>query len=443
MPTEIKLQPLKEGVESVEINEFLVSAGDTVSKDQPVIEVQADKSSLEVVAPEDGKIVKFLVEVGDEIPIGQALYSFEAGASEGGDKKEDNEKEEVAEDSGAEPEETTEEESKSETPPKEEKPAPAPASGSEPQKKETQEVGEPGELVEVLAGPATRQLARELGVDLRQVTGTARNNRVTEEDVRTFVRKVVSSPAASNGAAVRPAPPLPDFETWGEIEREPMRGIRKATAQQMAVAWSQIPHVTQHDEADITELEAFRKEQKAKGEKLTVTAFALKALAIALKKFPRFNSSLDPQNNQLILKKYFHVGVAVDTPNGLLVPVIRDVDSKSVSVLASELNEVAERARDGKLDMEELKGGCLTLTNLGGIGGTSFTPIVNHPEVAILGLSRGKWQPVYVGEELARRLVLPLSLSYDHRVIDGADAARFTRYVADLLQEPKLMLLHA
>ena len=262
--------------------------------------------------------------------------------------------------------------------------------------------------------------------------------------MKAYVRQLASDGAAPAvaGAGVQ-APPLPNFEEWGPVERQPMLAVRKATARQMSLAWSLIPHVTQHDLADITDLDAFRKSQEGKGPKLTVTAFALKAVAVALRQFPNFNATLDSANNQLILKRYYHVGVAVDTENGLLVPVIRDVDRKSVAELAEELAAVADRARQRKLDAAELKGGTFTITNLGGIGGTGFTPIVNYPEVAILGLSRGRLEPVVRDGGIAPRLMLPLSLSYDHRVIDGAAAARFTRRVAEMLENPLLMLLHA
>ena len=238
-------------------------------------------------------------------------------------------------------------------------------------------------------------------------------------------------------------PPLPKFEEWGPVERLPLSAIRKATARQVSLAWSQVAHVTQHDLADVTDLEAFRKQQEGRGPKLTVTAFALKAVAIALREFPTFNSSLDLPANQLVVKQYYHIGVAVDTENGLLVPVIRDVNRKSVHQLAEELAALADRARQRKLDGNELKGGTFTITNLGGIGGTGFTPIVNFPEVAILGLSRSRQEPVVRNGQIVPRLMLPLSLSYDHRVIDGAAAARFTRRIAELLANPLVMLLHA
>jgi pyruvate dehydrogenase E2 component (dihydrolipoamide acetyltransferase) len=297
----------------------------------------------------------------------------------------------------------------------------------------------------VPAGPSTRRLARELGVDLRQVHGTGRHGRVVEEDIKEYVRQLASGAAADAAAPSGPgvqAPPLPNFEEWGPVEAQPLGAVRKATARQMSLAWSLIPHVTQHDLADITDLEAFRKQQsEGEGPKLTVTAFVIKAAASLLRDFPTFNSTLDLANGRLLLKRYYHIGVAVDTDNGLLVPVLRDVDKKSVRQLAEELAGVAERARQRKLDGQELRGGTFTVTNLGGIGGTGFTPIVNYPEVAILGLSRSRLEPVVRDGQVVPRLMLPLSLSYDHRVVDGAAAARFTRRLAEMLENPLLMLL--
>jgi len=291
----------------------------------------------------------------------------------------------------------------------------------------------------VPAGPATRRLARELGIDINQVPGSANGGRVSQEDVKAYVRGLASEVQSSGSATA--IPPLPDFERWGPIERQPLSGIRRKMAEQMSLAWRVIPHVTQHDQADITNLESFRKQQESNGPKLTVTAFALKAAASAIKQFPQFNSSLDAASRQLILKKYIHIGVAVDTDRGLLVPVLRDVDKKSVSELAQQLAELADKARQKKLAADEMQGGTFTITNLGGIGGTAFTPIVNYPEVAILGLSRSRLQPVVKDGQVVPRLILPLSLSYDHRVIDGATAARFTRRIAEMLENPLLMLL--
>jgi pyruvate dehydrogenase E2 component (dihydrolipoamide acetyltransferase) len=291
-----------------------------------------------------------------------------------------------------------------------------------------------------LAGPATRRLARELGVDLAFVEGQGRNGRITEEDVKGYVRGLSDGGFTPSSGSTVATPKLPDFSKFGAVEAQPLTKVRRLTAQQMALSWTTIPHVTQHDLADVTDLEAFRKAQKGDGPKLTVTAFALKACAIALKEFPTVNSSLDLSSNQLILKRYVHIGVAVDTPGGLLVPVIRDVDRKSIHDLAAELNDTAEKARVGKASME---GGSFTITNLGGIGGTGFTPIVNWPEVAILGLSRSRLEPSWRDGGVVPRLMLPLSFSYDHRVIDGALAARFTRRIAEMLENPLVMLLHA
>jgi pyruvate dehydrogenase E2 component (dihydrolipoamide acetyltransferase) len=287
-----------------------------------------------------------------------------------------------------------------------------------------------------VASPGTRWLARKLGVDLSQVRGSGPRGRILEEDVKAAQAFGGSLVPVGQGMQL---PPLPPFEKFGEVVREPLTHVRKLTAQKMTLAWTTIPHVTQHDVSDITELEAFRKQQDGKGVKLTILAFVMKACAVALKQFPEFNSSLDLANNQLVLKKYYHIGVAVDTKNGLLVPVLRDVDKKSVEQLARELTEMGEKARDGKADMA---GGTFTITNLGGIGGTGFTPIINHPEVAILGLSRSRLQPVVRDGAIVPRLLLPLSLSYDHRVIDGADAARFTRRIAEMLENPWMMVMH-
>jgi pyruvate dehydrogenase E2 component (dihydrolipoamide acetyltransferase) len=301
----------------------------------------------------------------------------------------------------------------------------------------------------VPAGPATRRLARELGVDLHEVRGSGRGGRVTVDDVKAFVRSNRGRPAPSapavGGVAV---PPLPDFSKYGPVERKPFSGLRKAIARNLTVSWTVAPQVTQHDLADITELEAGRKrfvEAAGKGTpKVTMTAIVIKACVAALKQFPHFNASYDPaagENGELVVKKYYHLGVAVDTERGLVVPVIRDADKKSVLELAREVGELAEKARAGKLGLEEMKGGTFTITNLGGIGGTAFSPILNYPEVAILGLSRSSLQPVVRDGKVEPRLMLPLSLTYDHRVIDGADGARFAARLAQLLGDPTRLLL--
>jgi pyruvate dehydrogenase E2 component (dihydrolipoamide acetyltransferase) len=422
MSIEIKMPPPAEGLETVTVTDVKVRPGDVVRAGQALLEVEAEKSTVEVPSPAAGRIGKVLVKKNDTVQVGQTLFVLEDGVAEPAAAKEP----ETAEKPRPAPEPAA---------PRGEdgrrRPAAAPPPKAEPA---------PAKAATIpLAGPATRQLARELGVDLSQVAGTGRGGRVTEEDVKGYVRQLASVPVTAAGPAAA-APKLPDFEKWGPVEREALGQVRRLTAQHVSVAWGVIPHVTQHDVADVTELEAFRKQQQGNGPKLTVTAFALKAAAVALKQFPQFNASLDAAAGQVILKRYYHIGVAVDTERGLLVPVIRDVDKKSVAELAAELAEAAERARRGKADMQ---GGTFTITNLGGIGGTGFTPIVNWPEVAILGLSRSRPEPVVRDGQVVPRLMLPLSLSYDHRVIDGAAAARFTRRLAEMLENPLVMLLHA
>jgi pyruvate dehydrogenase E2 component (dihydrolipoamide acetyltransferase) len=285
-----------------------------------------------------------------------------------------------------------------------------------------------------------RRLARELGVDIRRVPGSGPEGRVSSEDVQAFARGALSGGAGAGAAAA-----LPDFAKWGEVERKPMSNIRRKTAEHLGHAWATIPHVTQHDRADVTALEALRKQYSPQAEKaggkLTMTAIALKIVAGALRRFPQFNASIDVARNELIFKKAVHVGVAADTERGLLVPVVRDADRKGILELSAELARLSEKARGGKLSPDEMQGGGFTITNLGGIGGVAFTPIVNWPEVAILGISRASMEPVYTGSGFEPRLMLPLSLSYDHRVIDGADAARFLRWVADAFEQPFVLAL--
>lgn len=439
MASEIKLQALKENVDTVEVNAVKVSAGDVVAKDQAILEVQADKAALEVPSPMAGRVTKILVKAGDQINIGQVYCLIEGSNGEPAAAAAPSKVEAAA---ARAPEAVPAA--------KKEPVAVRPVAAVKPLHKPQQPIIErpspappPAQEKIVPAGPATRRLAREFGVDLRQVHGSGRHGRVVEEDIKDYVRQLASGVGAANGVggATIQAPPLPNFEEWGAIETQPLGAVRKATARQMSLAWSLIPHVTQHDLADITDLEAFRKQQSdGKGPKLTVTAFVLRACAVALREFPSFNSSLDLANGKLILKRYYHIGVAVDTEGGLLVPVLRDVDTKHVRELGEELNAIAQRARDRKLDSAELKGGTFTITNLGGIGGTGFTPIVNYPEVAILGLSRSRLEAVVRGGQIVPRLMLPLSLSYDHRVIDGASAARFTRRLVELLENPLMML---
>ena len=301
------------------------------------------------------------------------------------------------------------------------------------------------------ASPAVRLFARELGVDLKQVSGSARGGRITKEDVQKFVKSALAGGASAGGAVAAgggldllPWPKV-DFSKFGEVEEQPLTRIQKISGANLARNWAMIPHVTQHDDADITDLEALRvalnKENEKAGIKLTMLAFIMKAVVAALQKYPQFNASLDASGETLILKKYFHIGFAADTPNGLVVPVVRDVDRKGINEIAQETAALAKKAREGKLGPADMSGGCFSISSLGGIGGTSFTPIVNAPEVAILGVSKSAMQPVWNGEKFKPRLVLPLSLSYDHRVIDGAAAARFTAHLAQLLGDMRRAML--
>jgi len=429
MSTDFALPALKENVDIVEVNALKVAVGEVVAKDQPLLEVQADKAALEVPSPVAGRVSKIHVKVGDQIKIGQLYISIEAGASAGSSP---------APAAAPAPKVEAKVESKPAAP---QHPTAQPVASTPKPTLVSVVKSEDRTALTVVASPGVRRLAREMGIDLSLVAGQTGSDRVNEDDLKAFVKQLVTNGVGGgSGVAV---PPLPRFEEYGQIERQPLNAVRRATAKQMSLSWSQIPHVTQNDLADVTDLEAFRKSQDPKGPKITVTAFVLKALSIALKEFPQFNSSLDLANNQLVIKKFVNIGVAVDTEGGLLVPVLRDVDQKSVVQLAIEVNGIAERARTKKLTGADLTGGSFTLTNLGGIGGTGFTPIVNWPEVAILGLSRGRVEFVSKGGQPVPRLMLPVSLSYDHRVVDGAQAARFLRRISSMLEEPLNMMLHA
>ena len=402
---EVKLPELGDNVTQATVVGVLVKEGDRVEPGQPLLELETDKAVVEVPAEAGGVVKRVLVKVGDEVRPGQPFL-------------------ELAEAEGR-PE--------APAPKAEEAPRPAPKEAP-PAPQEA-----PSERRLIPAAPSIRRLARELGVDLTRLRGTGLAGRITEEDVRRAAGLGEAAPAALPAA---PAPRLPDFTKWGPVRREPMSGVRKATVRSMSQAWAQVPMVTHFDEADVTELEALRKQYAKKAEekgfRLTLTAFLLKALALTLKAFPKFNASLDVEAQEIVYKDYIHIGVAVDTPHGLLVPVIRDVDRKGVLRLAEELQEISQRARERKLSPEEMQGATFSLSNLGGIGGTGFTPIVNWPEVAILGVSRSQMKPLWdPGKEaFVPRLVMPFSLTYDHRLIDGADAARFCRHLAGILEDP-------
>ncbi len=428
--------------DEVDVIEVHVSPGDEIQVDDPLLTLETDKASMDVPATAAGKVGEVHVKVGDKVSAGDEILVLlgssgtargRSGESEGG-----------AGETPGRPE-SAESETESATEP-ERKPAPAPA----PERRESK-AAEPAPAIDEAgfsrahASPSVRKLARELGVDLARVEGSGKKGRILAGDVKAWVKKTLAGDARSEPAAsALPAVPEVDFAKFGEIELQPLGRIRKISARRLQAAWVNLPHVTQHDLADITELEARRQELKGpaaeKGIRLTPLAFIIKACVNALQEFPRFNASLHPDGEQLVMKRYFHVGFAADTPNGLVVPVIRDADRKDIYELASELASLSDAARNGKLSAEQMQGGTFTVSSLGGIGGTAFTPIINAPEVAILGVSRSAMQPVWNGKEFKPRLMLPLSLSYDHRVIDGADAVRFTTWLAGALGDVSSLL---
>ncbi|PJK13029.1 dihydrolipoyllysine-residue acetyltransferase [Lysobacteraceae bacterium NML120232] len=433
------------GHENVPVIEVLVKPGDSVSQDQGLITLESDKATMEVPAPFAGVVKEVKVNLGDTLSEGSLVAIIEV--SENGKATE------------AAPT------AKAETPVATPAPTPAPAPSVAPAPVVAAPTAEPAgsgqpplrfEADAVLpdkvpyASPAVRLFARELGVDLMKVSGSANKGRITREDVQKFVKAALAggtgggAVAAGGGLNLLPWPKV-DFAKFGEVEVKPLSRIKKISGANLARNWAMIPHVTQFDQADITDLEALRvqlnaENQKA-GIKLTMLAFLMKAVVSVLKQYPEFNASLDESGENLTLKKYFHIGFAADTPNGLVVPVVRDCDKKGVIEIAEETSALAKKAREGKLGPAEMQGGCFSISSLGGIGGTAFTPIVNAPEVAILGVSKSSIQPVWNGKKFAPRLMLPLSLSYDHRVIDGAAAARFTASLAALLADMRRVLL--
>jgi pyruvate dehydrogenase E2 component (dihydrolipoyllysine-residue acetyltransferase) len=462
---DFKLPELGENITAGDVVRMLVKPGDTIAKDQAVMELETDKATIEVPSSVAGVVKDVQVKAGEKIKVGQTILTVDGEAGQQAkDSKAPKEANEPAAKPAAQPEAAPEEGGLGQRA----TPQDAPADESVPETPRQRR----GEVVDISraprtapqaapaadvgagspppAAPSVRRIARELGVDIRQVSGTGPGGRITVDDVQGFVRQALATGGGGGGSAPAPSSPaqqqpLPDFSKWGDVERKPLSNIRRKTAEHLGHAWSVIPHVTQHDKADITALEELRKkygpQAERAGGKLTVTVVALKILAGAIRKFPQFAASIDQARGQLIYKKYAHVGVAVDTDRGLLVPVIRDADQKGIVELSAELAKASEKARAGKLSLDEMSGGVMTITNLGGIGGVGFTPIVNWPEVAILGISRGSFEPVWNGHEFQPRLMLPLSLSYDHRVIDGADAARFLRWVADAFEQPFVLAL--
>ncbi|HLT13983.1 MAG TPA: dihydrolipoyllysine-residue acetyltransferase [Marinobacter sp.] len=428
--TELVKVPSLDGFDDVPVIEVNVAEGDTVGVDDPLVTVESDKATMEIPSPFAGKIGKILVKEGDKLSEGADL--LEMTIEDDGD--DGDESAEAGESANA-----SSQESKPEKAADKQEAAPQPQ-GS------TYEPPSPG--AKVHAGPAVRKLARELGADLSRVKGSGPKGRIIKDDVHAYVKSQLQQ--AQQGTSVGtgsgiPGVKLPDFSQFGEVEREGMSRIMFATANNMQRSWLNVPHVTQFDDADITEMEAFRKGQKAAGEKrgvkMTPLPFLLKACAAALAELPQFNVSLDMERKEVVRKKYIHIGIAVDTPNGLMVPVIRDVDQKGLWELAAESAELAQKARDKQLKPAEMQGACFTITSLGGIGGTAFTPIVNTPEVAILGVSKASMKPVWDGKEFQPRLMLPLSLSYDHRAVNGADAARFTNLLTQLMGDIRTLLL--
>lgn len=427
--------------DSVEIIEVLVAVGDQIAEEDSLITVESDKASMEIPSSHAGIVKEVKVKVGDSITQGDVVIVLEASVDA------DAETPAASEETSAAVEEKPLEKA-AEKPAEKPAAAPTPAPAAEPRPSPTANI-DPVSFKLAHASPAVRKFARELGVDLSKVTGSGRNERIVKEDVQGFVKQVMSSGASpASGAAAMPGiEPMPqiDFSQWGEVETKPLSKINKLTGRFLHRNWMTIPHVTQFDEADITSLDAFRKqsnkEYEKDGVKFTMLSFIMKAVAAGLKKYPRFNSSLEPSGENLVMKNYFHIGVAVDTPDGLVVPVIRDVDKKSLVDISLELREMSAKARDKKLSPADMQGGCMSISSLGGIGGTKFTPIVNAPEVAILGVSKAEMKPVWNGSEFEPRLMCPLSLSYDHRVIDGADGARFITYVSHLLADARRLLL--
>lgn len=448
--------------DKVPVIEVLVAEGDEVEKEQSLITLESDKATMEVPSPEAGKLVELKVSEGDEVGEGDVIgvvevasESGEEAADEGDSGNEDSgvrsqESEESSEDSGkAEASESSDEADEARPETEDRKPETDASSKADELSAPPVPFEAMGEDFSKLphASPAVRKLARELGVDLTGVKGSGRKGRITEDDLKAHVKKAMASGGGAGtgiGLDIAP-PPEVDFSKYGEIEEEKLSRIQRISGPVLHRNWVSIPHVTQFDEADITEMEAFRKANKKAAEeagtKMTPLVFLIKAVVAGLEAFPHFNASLSNDGETLIRKKYFHVGVAVDTPNGLVVPVIRDCDQKGLIELAGELTDLSTRAREGKLKGDEMKGGCFSISSLGGIGGSAFTPIINAPELAILGVSRAEMKPVWDGEQFRPRLMLPLSLSYDHRVIDGADAARFTRYLAEQLEDLRRLLL--
>jgi pyruvate dehydrogenase E2 component (dihydrolipoamide acetyltransferase) len=476
--TDLTLPELGENIAGGDVLNVMVKVGDTLAKDQTVLELETDKATIEVPSSVVGTITEIKVKAGDKVKVGQAILSVDAGDAAAAAAPQKSAPaaapEKPAQAAAGKPAPSAVAPAPEPDEPSAEAPAPAakavepsaetPATAARPAPQGDNKVvditrgarPQPGHAPAAPGGsdgpaapaaPSVRRMARELGVNIGEVAGTGDAGRISVEDVKAHAKRLITAATAPAGTA-RPrtaAEPLPDFSRWGEIERQPMRGVRRKTAEHLAASWATIPLVTQNDLADITGFEDIRKRYaKQAGESappLTVTTLAVKIIAAALRKFPQFNVSIDMDADEIVVKKYIHIGVAVDTDRGLLVPVVRDADTKSLLEVSNEVAALAAKARSRKLTIDEMQGGTFSISNLGGIGGTSFTPLVNAPEVAILGISRGRMEPVYKEGQFIPRLLLPLSLSYDHRAIDGADAARFLRWVAEVFEQPFLLSL--
>ena len=462
------LPELGEQIEGGDVLRVLVKAGDTLAKEQPVLELETDKATIEVPSSVTGTVKDIKVKAGEKVKVGQTIFTYEEGGAKAAPAKAEavpKQAEPKAEpakagekiDSTDEGQPDVEVDDQSTRPDKSgvKDPTVGPQAAAAPSDSRGTNVVDisrgarpaaeaaASDAPPAPAAPSVRRTARELGVDISDVKGSGANGRISVDDVKEHVKRLVTSGAGRGAAGVA----LPDFTRWGAIERAPMRAVRRKTAEHLSAAWASIPHVTQCDLADITGLEELRKKYatpvEAAGGNLTVTSIAVKVLAAALRTFPQFNASIDMAADEIVLKKYVNIGVAVDTDRGLLVPVIRNADQKNIVQLSVELAQLSEKARTRKIALEDMQGGCFSISNLGGIGGTYFTPIVNAPEVAILGISRARMEPVYdkATGGFTPRFMLPLSLSYDHRVIDGADGIRFLRWVAEAMEQPFLLAL--
>jgi len=436
MKKEIKIPDIAENVETGTIASILVSVGDKITVDQPLVEVETEKASTDIPSLFDGVVAEIKIQEGDEVSVNQVIMIIETEEKEEEeDSASEKEKSEAdkPDDKFSESDQEEEEDEGDEEPEKEDE-------SSKKDEKEEKEKGKTINLADIPAAPSVRRLAREMDVDLTKVKASGPGDRVTADDVK---KHAETSDDAKTKGQKQEAIKTDEFEQWGSVTAEKIKTIRKITARNVSESWQSIPHVTHFDEADLTKLEEFRLKYQQKvekdGVKITITSLLLKICGYALQKFPKFNSSITGE--EIIYKHYYHIGVAVDTPRGLLVPVIRDVNSKSLIQLSAELDELAKKARDKKINPDEMQGGSFTISNLGGIGGTGFTPIVLPPQVAILGVSRASWRAVYLEEELHRRMVLPLSVSYDHRIIDGADGARFLRWICNVIEDPFAVLL--